>query len=216
MVFKSENRIASFGFVTAIFASAMAISSVASAATIVCPNPLLTGQTNTYQTTSAADCVWGDGNIGQGGGNDEFLAGGATNDAVYGNSGPTFNLAPYNLGGWTLIESSQNAAGMSTMTSLTLTGITTTHFAWTLNDTTYVNYALGLKDGASPKYGVFLLTGRSGVADMTGGSWSHVVLYGTQQGEPQTPPPSVPEPAMLSLIGLGLIGLAATRRRRNV
>lgn len=206
-MFKSASRIASYGLASAVFAAAMAASGVASAATVVCPNPLTGNQDNTYQTTSATDCVWGDVNIGQGNpANDGFLTGTGTNDIAYGDSGPTFGLT-----GWTLIESSQDAAGMSTMTSLTLTNITTTSFDWVLNNAAYGDYALGLVNGEDPKWGVFLLEGSSGTASMTGGSWSHIVLYGT--GDPEAPPP-LPEPAMLGLLGLGLVGIVAARRRR--
>ena len=49
--------------------------------------------------------------------------------------------------------------------------------------------------------------------NVTGGGFLDVSLTSDLGGPPPPPPPSVPEPATLTLMGAGMIGLAAVRRR---
>jgi hypothetical protein len=164
------------------------------AAPVTCPNPLQTGQTNTYTVDPAVDCVWGTDNINAGA-NDEFLDGLGTNDAAYGNSGPTFGKT------WTAIGTSGNTTG--NLAGLVRTNQTPTFFDWTVTDNNYAFYALGL------------MSAKSGTASMTGGSWSHFTLYGSGTTPPPNPDP-LPEPGMLSLFGIGLLGLGLAGRRRRM
>jgi len=84
----------------------------------------------------------------------------------------------------------------------------------------YNQFAVGVKDGEGPKWAIFLLpvnqlTGNWGFST-EGGDLSHFVLYGHNVNIQQTGDGSTaPEPALLSILGLGLVGAAARLRRRR-
>lgn len=189
---------------------ALGAAGAAQAATIQCANPLQSGQDRQYQTTGASDCVWGNGNIGQGSpATDDFLLGNGINDAAYGDSGALFGLS------WTLIDSQDYNSGFPAFNGLTLSNVVGDSFDWSLTHAGFATYALGLKDGGEPKWSVFLLSSTSGFAEMisSSGSWSHVALYGSTGGG-GGPPSGLPEPGSLALAALGLIAATVIRRRR--
>lgn len=128
--------------------------------------------------------------------------------------------------GWTFLDKDQNpdaAPGAIPENSFTVSsfGESTAHFdiaqsVWQ----TFTEIAIGFKVGqTAPTWAVFYLPYLTLSGDWStsptsrGGGLSHVSLYG-KQGE--TPPPAVPEPASLLLLGSGLAATAAKLRKRKV
>lgn len=103
--------------------------------------------------------------------------------------------------------------------------------SWTIAGVDFVayDYIIVFKDGAGTNLTAFLFNEEFASGswstpftdppfDLPGGSTSHGVSHYTiaKRYNPETPPPvDVPEPAMLGLFGLGLMGLGMARRRRR-
>jgi hypothetical protein len=181
--------------VTTLGVALFGLSMPAAAAPVYCAAVSATRNYMGVDDSQVASCLGaGVGNIGQGGGNDEFL------DTAAG-------------AGWTNVSS---GAGLS----FTQTGNTGT---WSFNASLWddnANLAIGFKFGtgnlpdewfvyqlqdlvSSGNWEFFNTGGR-------GGGLSHLVLYANGERT------DVPEPGTLALLGLGLAGMGfATRRRRK-
>jgi hypothetical protein len=136
----------------------------------------------------------------------------------YGTGNLNGNGDVINALGFTTIDKSDDTTTGTHNGWLTITGQGSTSGTFTINPlawTTYGTILLALKSGEGqldPDWAVFQLA-----PNTLSGSWhisgdqalSHANLYGDD-----APPPSVPEPTSMLLLGTGLIGVATRLRRR--
>lgn len=182
-----------------VAAAALLAGSHALAAPVNCPDTAVTTDREfTVDATPSATCFrTGNGNInGNGNGN---------------NADPIIAIE-----GFTLIDKTDNNDG-ALNGALTVTGIGSTSGSFTINPAVYGLFdqiAIGFKSGQgqlNPDWAVFLLADgtTAGTFSISGRqSLSHANLYGRG-----TPPAQVPLPGTMALIGMGLLGAGAVRRR---
>jgi hypothetical protein len=206
----------------------LAIPAVAAAAPVYCPAGPAPGNGNERQyfidTTPDSTCLsHGQGNLAEN--NDDFL------DAIASGTDTFADL------GWEFLDTTGSGVGLGDNGHLTMTDTS----GGALRSGTFIidpaiaglysMFAIGLKDGGVPQWAVFVLpanvlTGFWGLSSPSG-SLSHGALYGilgtppcTEDCDPEPcvgcpEPLATPEPATLTMLGLGLLGAAGARRRRS-
>ena len=215
----------------------------ATAGYCVAPAPLttdglaLTDVTFTIGTTdySPVDCYGitdtGSSNIGTIGSGDvlDFINGLRWDDFTNGvQDGGTLTVDSIQ---YTLTNNGDTGSGLNTVSNWSLSWVDT-NGATTPNLPVFVDFAIDWKGGNNDVFYLFqnvLLpaspTSGSGTIDIKvtnppgnsdlGTSHLDVFVSNTTPGQPDVPPPTVPEPGTLFLIGSALLGLALAQRRRS-
>lgn len=123
--------------------------------------------------------------------------------------------------GWTTLDKSD---GVGDLLEGTLTGnpvglVTGSSGTFNIAASVYSSYSrivIAFKSGSNidPVWAAFELAANTLTGDwsISQNALSHANIYGIRNG---TPPIGTPEPATLALVGLGLLGAAALRRRRS-
>jgi hypothetical protein len=189
-----------WGAMALLLGSAAGLSNVAQAVPIACPGTgSILDREFVIDTANAATCLdWGNGNF-------ENAVDG---EAVY------LDL------GWITIDKTDGNGG--TMNgALSVSGINSDDGNFSISSavwTAYSSVLFVMKSGQgqyNPDWAVFNLA-----SGTTGGSWDVYTLFGNADGLShvniygQNAPTTVAEPATFALFGLGLLGVAISRRRR--
>lgn len=183
-----------------------AAGSAQAAVTVICPNTLTitTDREHELTTEQASTCLaYGNGNL-------QGAIGKESDDFFTSGVGSAYTILDKDVG--------DALAGIENLFSISGVGDKTATFTidaslWSLYSSLAVGFTAG--DGQiDNRWAVFglatdTLTGSWTSSPDRAGGLSHAVLYGIKKTQ------EVPEPVSLALLGVGLLGVAATRRQRS-